>query len=454
MRASAVISKFDLDRSFKRKKRIIKRKNSKHANISRQLKQHHLDIPIKDVCQKLVIKKPQTKRKGSNVYIPQVFSLLEDPAAAFSTIYEIVNKASNRKCNQLYIDYSRCKSYSLGSESLLGIIARTIKYQKKIRGTNVSFNGRYPVDDSHLEIVRDVGIVKEIEADNDRRESADTLEQFLFIQNRSSESKGSAYAMDDKNNTAEAFVKYIDKCLIRATSKKELKKASTLTENASRVLKSCIGELLDNSERHALSTGQGKWHMRAHVNFAHEHPSCEIVIFNFGKTIAETFDGLADEHFSLHTQVKPYVKSHIHNKHLTEENLTVVAALQGRVSCKNIDMRNTCGTGTIELLEFFQNLSDAIGCLNSTSDEFQRPDMSLISGSTWIKFDGKYKLKHPHDDEMESEEYYENREQLVYPLNNELNGLKSPPDPKYVKTIKNGFFPGFMLNIRFSLDLQ
>lgn len=41
-----------------------------------------------------------------------------------------------------------------------------------------------------------------------------------------------------------------------------------------------------------------------------------------------------------------------------KEGLTTVAALQGRVSCKNEKETDSSGTGTIELLKLFQDMHD------------------------------------------------------------------------------------------------
>jgi hypothetical protein len=444
MRLSSEVSKADLHRSAKRNKREVR------SQVSTLNPIHCHRLPIQQVYRRLVVKRVTVRKKNSpTIKIPRNFSIYEKPEDVLNTIFNLCEKISSTKKNVIYCDYSLCDSFSLGSEALLGIIAGTIKYQRSLSGESVYINGAYPKNPSHLEIVRDLGIVKEIDADNDHRESADTSLQFIFSKQKTEQAKGSAHAQDDKNRVAQQFVEYIDNCLDNGLSK-------SLTQEACRVLKSCIGEMLDNSERHGQSNGQGKWYIRAHVNFSHSHPICEIAIFNFGNTVSETFNKLPPDHFSLTKQIEPYVRRHIGEKGLTEDNLKVVASLQGRVSCKNLDDRNTCGTGTIELLTFFQGLSDSIAELSNSGTTNIPPVMSLLSGSTWINFDGRYKLKKSSMvvDEQDDPTSTYDTEKMIYPFNNSPDGLASPPDATVVKSMSGTFFPGLMLNIKFALEIQ
>jgi hypothetical protein len=322
---------------------------------------------------------------------------------------------------------------------LLGVLGKTIHFQKKNRGITTHIEGIYPKDIGHSEIVRDLGIVKELDADRKHRLNADVTQQIIFRRERYSTSRGSAHANDDQNKTSQDFVTFINDCLAQALGKQ-------LQEEKRRILKSCISELLDNAERHAIDTSQGKWYIRGHVNFAHSSPACEIAIFNFGKTVLETYEGLPDDHFSLKMHIKPYINKHMHVEGLTDESLTMVASLQPRVSCRNIDERNTCGTGTAELLDFFQNMCEAIVKCGSSDKNIAKPEMVLISGSAWLTFDEKYRLVKSIDEN--------GHEKFLYPFNNSAEGLSVSPDPECVKTFTDGYFPGFMINIRFPLDIQ
>ncbi|HHS9801561.1 TPA: hypothetical protein ACTW4J_004373, partial [Klebsiella quasipneumoniae subsp. similipneumoniae] len=165
-------------------------------------------------------------------------------------------------------------------------------------------------------------------------------------------------------------------------------------------------------------------------------------IINFGNTIAETFEGLPETHFSFNEQVKPYVKKHINKRGMFREGLVTVAALQGRVSCKNITDSDSSGTGTIELLKFFQDMHDNLRRIRGSSIE--EPKMSLISGKTHISFDGRYRLICKIDEEDDESETYS------YPFNND--SLATEPDRAYLKEMTNAYFPGVMVNIRFPLQ--
>lgn len=449
MRKSALITTADLKRKAKQFKRKLQTKRLKRKRIARrQQKTGKKPIAISSVVRKISSDKPQNKyRKVEDFLLPKTFSVLDDPEQALKTIHQITSALSSRRCRTVNLNYEKCRSYSLGSEALLGILGRVIRHQKRAVGRPVTINGIYPSESNHTEIVRDIGIVKEIDADKEHRELADTGKQLIFIREKTSASKGSAFAQDDKNRVSENFVDYINQCLLKSINRK-------LTNNACRTLASCVSELLDNAERHAMNKQQGKWYIRAHVNFSHEHPSCEIVIFNFGKTIAATYDGLTSDHFSYSKQVKPYVERHLGKNGLTKEALITVASLQGRVSCRNTDERRTCGTGTVELLNFFQELYDDICLSDRLNNQHLKPLMTLMSGNVWIKFDGTYRLSfEPNNKDDDCNVEGDFLEKAVYPLNDKIEGLAEPPDTDFVQTLESGFFPGVMINIRFPLEI-
>ncbi|EMM9996247.1 hypothetical protein JAG49_002516 [Morganella morganii] len=380
------------------------------------------------------------KRNAEKIKIPKYFDLYDNPEKSLLFISAATKLIARGKLKSYLFSYKKNKTHCLGLECLLGV-ALTAAKQNNInyKDTMVQINGIYPKDDQYLEIIRDIGLVKEINnispgkvLDTTEASKKTNPKKRIFCADSIGKEDASAYAHDRKNITAEKFTKYINDCL----NDHDLK----LVSEAEKHLTSCMGELLDNAERHCDLEQRPRWYLRGFVNNNVRYPICELAVFNFGKTIDETFDNLPENHFSLNKQVIPYVEKHISKKGMFREGLITVAALQGRVSCKNETETDSSGTGTIELLKLFQDMHDSLkqmgrdikGCIK----------MTLISGNTHINFDGSYQLKKKLVNDAESDIF-------TYPFN-EI-GLESEPDRTYLKRMKNARFPGVMINIRFPL---
>ncbi|CAM7366889.1 hypothetical protein [Citrobacter sedlakii] len=380
------------------------------------------------------------RRDAEKILIPKHFDLYDNPEKSLLFISAAAKLIARGKRKSYTFNYKKNKTHCLGLECLLGV-ALTAARQNNIyfKDSTIQINGVYPKDEQYLEIIRDIGLVKEI-SNADPGKVLDATEaskkvnpkQRIFSADSIGKENASAFAHDTKNITAEKFTKYINRCL----NDHELK----LVSDAEKHLTSCMGELLDNAERHCGLEQRSRWYLRGFVNNNVKNPICEIAVFNFGQTIDETFNNLPDNHFSLSKQVTPYVNKHIKKRGMFKEGLITVAALQGRVSCKNEKETDSSGTGTIELLKLFQDMYDNLKKMGR--DIKGGVKMTLISGCTHINFDGSYQLKQKLVNDAESDIF-------TYPFNN--IGLESEPDRTYLKRMKDARFPGVMINIRFPL---
>ncbi|HBI6867500.1 hypothetical protein M8N47_09005 [Enterobacter hormaechei] len=380
------------------------------------------------------------RRDAERILIPKYFDLYDNPEKSLLFISAATKLIARGKRKSYLFDYKKNKKHCLGLECLLGV-ALTAARQSNInfKDTMIQINGVYPKDEQYLEIIRDIGLVKEISnadpgkvLDSTEASKKNNPKKRIFLADSIGKESASAFAHDKKNLTAEKFTAYINKCLNDHSLK--------LVQDAEKHLTSCMGELLDNAERHCGLEQRPRWYLRGFVNNNVRNPICELAVFNFGKTICETFDDLPDDHFSLSKQVKPYINKHINKKGMFKEGLTTVAALQGRVSCKNEKETDSSGTGTIELLKLFQDMHDSLKKMGR--DVKGGIKMTLISGSTHINFDGSYNLKKRLVNDEESDIF-------TYPFNDV--GLESEPDRTYLKRMKDARFPGVMINIRFPL---
>jgi len=65
--------------------------------------------------------------------------------------------------------------------------------------------------------------------------------------------------------------------------------------------------------------------------------------------------------------------------------------------------------------------------------------MVIVSGSTYIEFDGKYEMRPNHDG-------------VRIIAFNETNDLTEKPDPSYVRRLAGVSFPGTLISLKFPLS--
>ncbi|MGT3162481.1 hypothetical protein [Yersinia enterocolitica] len=373
-----------------------------------------------------------------NLLVPKKFTFFEQPEIALNFIYRAMRLVRESKYRVVNLNYSRTTDFCLGAECLLSIaLTEARKSNINFEKGNVSINGIYPPKSQHLEIIRDVGVVRDLsEAEDTKIQDFSNKEtaqkQIIFINDSIGKESSSAFADDSKNKASELFTKYINDCLNPYCLE--------LLPEAETKLKSCMGELLDNAERHCGLTQRPRWYVRGYVNHSHSHPVCEVAVFNFGKTIPETFQNLSNDHYSYNNHVLPYVNKHKKSKGMFKEGLVTIAALQERVSCMNASNKDSNGTGTMELLDVFQGMHDHLRRIQG--EDVIMPVMSLITGGTHIRFDGKFRI-------IKKKLKQGDKTRQVYPFN--AIGLENAPDRAYLSEMQQVKFPGVMVNIRFPL---
>lgn len=374
--------------------------------------------------------------------LPRDFCFIHSPSSTLKSIHRIHQIVKEPNLKNISIDHSKVKNYNLTSEVLLGLCVETERTQRRLNKKASCSNkikklriiGTFPDDSDHKQLISEIGVVKEIGANTNTPASTSTKRPHLFSKKSIGPSIASAYSDDDKTRAADQFTRYVNKCI------KDHR--LSLTDEAMQQLLITISEVLDNAERHASQDARSHiWHAKGYLNSESNRENLEISLFNFGRTIASTFDALPDGTFGK-KQVMEYAKIHS-SSDFSEEQLITVAALQHRYSSKNRDDRDTNGQGTICLIEFFEHLCDNLSELPSY--ERIKPEMSIVSGMTHILFDGTYRLS------PLSNYTKDNAEQLIIAFNKE-NSLKLPPDPICVKSLTDGaYFPGVAISIRVPL---
>lgn len=415
-------------REQRRLKRIALERKKKARHAKAPLLPRFSQEPLSILKQHLPANLRRSRRYSSKetIVIPESFSMISDPESALRKIYEFVAITDRlRPPREIVFDHSRLKQFDLAAEEILDVMA--LGFRRAYRRRNrpiVRYKGVFPHDETARRFTKALGLVKHLELAPwmlTAEEEADL--RILKFQSykhllRISESSPTERA-------AEALVNYFNSCL--AESRVEL------TDAGRHQLALYASEVLDNAKEHS---GTGDWVLVGYLDLTTPRKVCEITIFNFGLSYAETFSALDPQHFTRQF-VDPFVERHekagYFHRSWTRDSLFTVAALQGQVSSKNNSAADTRGNGTIDLIQFFQRARAAAHYSVATNTQ-----MAIITGSTYILFDGTHEMRPDGA----------GRQIIAF---NATNDLEKPPDKSHVRCLDDIEFPGAIVSIRFPL---
>jgi len=362
------------------------------------------------------------------IKIPENFSIIDNPEDSLKIISQLAAIArSGRKIHYIECDHSKMKKHDLAAESILGLIASEFEREYYSKNRKLKISGSFPKDEYLTDYIKAIGLIKDLDVKHEflSKERERKL-QIFNMRSKYLLNKVTSGSSDYKEIAARKFVDYINKCLARI--------GKTLIPEAIDILGEYTGEILNNAHDHGKLDD---WTIRGYFDEKHEQHICEIAIFNFGKTIAETFLDLPEKSFAFQS-VLPYIEKHhkegFFSSNWTKETLLTLAALQGDISSKNMDEYSDRGQGTVEMINFFQKIH--IACSGNNSPNAR---MVLLSGNTYVFFDGTYHMKEDN----------QSRKVIAF---NKQNSLLLPPDSNYVKNIAGIKFPGTIISIKFSLE--
>ncbi len=371
---------------------------------------------------------PDDKAKGYiNFIAPSRFSLTLYPEETLAAISNLANQLRINRVTKVRIDFSKVTIYDVGANALLNILIKEISIQSRKDGYKINWDGLYPQDVDLKRFIKGMGAIKNLKVSHEYLPKEESAKLETFEDRCRNYAYGiKASEADKKAKVSQAFSDYINKCLAHINKK--------LTQNARHKICAYVGEIIDNAEEHS---GMHEWSIQGYLD---THPSewkCEIVIFNFGATFPQTFQRLSKDHYARE-KINPYLEAHgkrrLFQKGWRQEDLITLISLQGGISSKNNNDSDTRGNGTVDLIEFFQEIHRACNSENNQNPAI----MSLISGSTKILFDGTYTMA-------------KNAGGNGVIAFNPTNDLMERPDSAFVKQIEGVEFPGTVLSIKFNL---
>ncbi len=424
-----------LDWLVNRARKEARRKHRKEVNAKRRrqdLAEERNRFGTKSKIVNLLAKptNPQ-KRKSITAHIPTRFSLMDNPKESLRTIRDFATLAvGSSNLRQLIIDHHRVVSTDLGANAILDLVASELEAERRIRGRRrLKVGGYYPKDERLVRFIKAIGIIRHLDVKHEAPtpDESKTL-QIFDRRNKHYAVLASAGSATYRDHSTVAFVKHIDECLL-ASGGSELKKAQKMK------LTNYVTEILNNAEEHSDFVD---WSILGYLDMSDNEPTCELVLFNFGTSIAESFQALPRSSYPWE-QIQPYLAAHVgaslFSPSWTEDDLLTVVALQPHVSRANESEDDTRGQGTVELINFFQKVRDDF----STSPH--PAEMVIISGRTFIKFDGTYRLsaRKPGASKV-----------IAF---NATNSLSEKPDARFVQNLDDCPFPGTAICIKFPLGL-
>lgn len=379
------------------------------------------------------------ERNAWVVKIPPTFSFLGDPGAVLDVLQSILAvSVKGKRFFGLHLDHSSCTDIDLGASAVLDVITMLLRTEWRQRRHQYTLGGQLPDDLRTMGILLCTGVTRNLGLQHmvPPRSILDSVATFrLFHGFAAKNIRGS----QDQEVAASDLARHLDRCFIRAASR-------TFTPEGKRLVVKWAGELITNAEEHS---GRGDWYTTAYMapidrNTPQEGiedaiGECRLTVFNFGRSI---YQSLSDSQTPEATrdQIRAIARRHLERRiwesrlDYTEEDLWTLIALQEGISCRTKPGESDRGSGTVAMISAFQEL----GC---SVDAEKKPEMVLISGSTRILFDERYKMRQDPTGAG-------GRMILAF---NERNDLNERPDHRNVHSIR-GFFPGTLLSMHFFID--
>lgn len=348
--------------------------------------------------------------------VPGQFCISNNPNESLYFLRKMYTALTDLRVKELHFSHLNCKYIGACASTIMDIIVlECMKWRKSINSPiNISgdlVDNRVSLNQEVDALVKKSGLLRHLQIHKSPVPNTETLE--LINNGNSSE-------------VTEKSIDYINKSLRRH--------GVALTREGVNHFGKFFGEIIDNCKEHGGPNVE--WFTLGHYSYDKESGlgKCKLCIVDFGDTIYESLK------YNSSTKMQKNLKKHSKKTLLSqksisnEETLYTVFSLQQRVS-RVIKKGSTRGNGTIEYIEAFLSLFNS-------SDTQYKSVFSITSGKTSILFDGKYTTA--------TQSHGNGAQNKIITFNNS-NNLYDPPDPNYVKTIKNGF-PGTIISMDLYLD--
>lgn len=368
------------------------------------------------------------------IEMPKKFSIIDEPEISYETLRKIIRALLIDDINKLTLDYRNCESTELSTQVLLDIILKEYSnFQRKCinnhryrRDIFPTFGGININNEELKEMMWSVGTAATLGI---ATKDFSNVEKYPLTHRKkyTNEKK----RIEQKEIDTTELVEYVRRSLHKMRKELTPQKLDDLCI--------VIGEILINAEEHS-TTGE-----RFSIGFFREDNNnthfglFRLVILNFGSTIYEKFKSKDCPNKQIVKQMvnlsNKYTKRFLFFKgEFEEESLWTLYALQEGVTSVSPESYKQRGNGSIRFIESFFNIKG-----NTIQDNVSK--MTLLSGKTKIKFDGKYAI-------VEKQKDANNFKVMTF---NKEGDIETKPDPECVCQTKY-YFPGTMLSVKLLLN--
>lgn len=357
--------------------------------------------------------------------VPECFSLLEHYEESFEFLRSLFLGLLNCKHDTIILDYQRCRRIDVDASICMDLIlSEYINYLRKCRKLGhikklVSEIKPINYNEPHvMRILFSIGAYRNIKGFQIKYEDVEPLPVLVNYQ-------GDKFRWNRSEIHLTEIVEYIKTSLSRLNRE--------LTQEAETEFYKVIGEIMSNAEEHSTTPH------RFAIGFFQEHHMDEdygifnFSIFNFGKTIYETFKSDTCGNPKAVQQMTnlsyDYTKRGFFKRpDFQEETLWTLYALQEGVTSKE----KKRGNGSIQYIENFFKLKG-----DMEKDNLSK--LLLLSGNSRIEFDGTYPIFKKSS--LDGKRAYK---MITF---NKSQDISDKPDNKFV-TFAPHYFPGTLLSAR------
>ncbi|MCM1039074.1 MAG: hypothetical protein NC314_12900 [Roseburia sp.] len=362
-----------------------------------------------------------------SVEIPERFSISEQPDKTINLLRWLYTIGKCDNVDRIIFDHSKCEFLGLSASTIMDIILLVaIKYREKIKKP-LTLSGNFPRNPMARDVFLASGLPYHISARHKLRYDGPNLEKFETVSGECSND------VRQSGRIATELTAYFNRCLLHQKMK--------LSDWGISLLVTLLGEVLGNCEIHGGE--QATWYTQGHYEDDRnkDYGEMQLLFLNLGNTI---YQGLK-YNSSKETRERLAYYLERHNSFLSEEwneemAYTVFALQEGisRLRDQDIEGYKGRGTGTVTLMETLN--------LVGRSDDGQIPEMTIVSGRTYIKFDGQYYMK---KEKFENDPAFGSGEKRIIAFNKE-NNIYKPADKEVVRRLKENF-PGTVVSLRIYL---
>lgn len=368
--------------------------------------------------------------------IPRNFSIIESPKESYSLISSFTSAIIDQKYNKIYLDYGQCEKVELGTQVYLDLILKDF----------FAFSDKCDRHPKTRLMIKEVGGININNVDVNKllfsvgspaihirktTKFPDIIPYKLRIHDASKKSR--LQNLEQKDIDTTELADYVLMCLKRLNKR--------LTEEKLDDLCTVIGEILINAEEHSTTN------CRYSIGYFHEisgdqrhYGILRLAILNFGDTIYEKFKDKNCQNKDIVRKMRNLSKKYTERNYFLgnefeEETLWTLYALQEGVTSIDPRKYKRRGNGSIRFIESFFNIKG----IEENDDKVSK--MTILSGNTIIKFNGRYNIKNKN---INGDEY------KVMTFNASGN-IEDEPDKEYVRFVKN-YFPGTMISAEILFD--